>query len=240
MIVIPAIDIKNGKCVRLIQGDPGRETVYSNDPVEQARTFEKAGAKLIHVVDLDGAFAGLPVNIEMVKKIAQSVSIPIEIGGGIRSVETARLYHDAGIRRLVVGTAALEDYDAFKGIMDNFGDCVVAGVDAKSAMVATQGWLNVSDVSAVGFITALLKNGVKEVIYTDISTDGMLKGPNLGAIEEILTKVPGIGLIASGGVGTLADIVSLKKFEAAGLKGCIVGKAIYDGRIELTQALSFT
>jgi phosphoribosylformimino-5-aminoimidazole carboxamide ribotide isomerase len=239
MIVIPAIDIKNGKCVRLIQGDPGRETVYSNDPVEQARTFERAGAKLIHVVDLDGAFAGLPVNVEMVKKIAAAVNIPIEIGGGIRSVETARLYYDAGIRRFVVGTAALEDYDAFKGIMDNFGDFVIAGVDAKSAMVATQGWLNVSDVSAVGFISALLKNGVKEVIYTDISTDGMLKGPNLGAIDEILKNVPGIGLIASGGVGTMADIESLKPFESAGLKGCIVGKAIYDGRIELTQALAF-
>jgi phosphoribosylformimino-5-aminoimidazole carboxamide ribotide isomerase len=240
MIVIPAIDIKNGRCVRLIQGDPGRETVYSNDPVAQARVFEKAGAKLIHVVDLDGAFAGLPVNVDIVKAIASSVNIPIEIGGGIRSYETARIYHEAGISRLVVGTAALEDRDAFSSIMDHFGESVIAGVDAKSAKVATRGWLDVSDVSAVGFISALKENGVKEVIYTDISTDGMLKGPNIQAIDEILKKVPGIRLVASGGVGTMRDIESLKPFESSGLVGCIVGKAIYDGRIELTQALSFT
>jgi phosphoribosylformimino-5-aminoimidazole carboxamide ribotide isomerase len=240
MIIIPAIDLKNGRCVRLVQGDPERETVYSDDPVEQAKVFEKAGARLIHVVDLDGAFTGLPVNAEIVKAIAKAVSVPIEIGGGIRSVESAREYFEAGIRRFIVGTAALDDYESFKAMIDTYGSSIIAGVDAKSAMVATHGWLNVSDVSAVGFISALVRNGVSEVIYTDISTDGMLKGPNYAGISEILEKVQGIKLIASGGISSIEDIVRLKTLEKKGVTGCIVGKAIYDGRIELTEAIALS
>lgn len=238
MTVIPAIDIKNGRCVRLVQGDPGRETIYSNDPVDQARNFERAGARLIHVVDLDGAFTGLPVNAEIVKNIARTVSVPIEIGGGIRTTETIGNYYDAGIRRFIIGTAAIEDKAVFIKMVEKYGESVITGVDAKSANVATHGWMNISDVSAVGFITALFKNGIKEVIYTDISTDGTLKGPNFQGISEILEKVPGIRLIASGGIGTIEDIKKLKTMENKGVTGCIVGKAIYDGRIELTEALS--
>jgi phosphoribosylformimino-5-aminoimidazole carboxamide ribotide isomerase len=238
MRVIPAIDLKNGKCVRLVQGDPDRETVYCDDPLAQARIFEQAGAKLIHVVDLDGAFAGLPVNREIVKNIAKNISIPIEIGGGIRSSEIMKEYADAGISRFVVGTAALEDFSLFTKMVAEFGSSIIAGVDTKSAKVATHGWKNVSGVSAVEFIRELYDNGVKEVIYTDISTDGMLTGPNYGAIREILAAVKGVSLIASGGVGTLDDIRRLKELECDGVSGCIVGKAVYDGRIRLTEAFA--
>jgi len=238
MIVIPAIDIKNGKCVRLIQGDPSRETVYCEDPVAQARTFASAGAKLIHVVDLDGAFAGLPINKEIVKKIAKDAGVPIEIGGGIRSDDIIEEYREAGIRRFIVGTAALEDITAFAATVEKYGDQIIAGDDAKSAMVATRGWQKVSDVSAIDFILDLVSIGVGEIIYTDIATDGMLKGPNIPAIREILEKIPDIRLIASGGVGSMDDVRRLYELAPIGLAGCIVGKAIYDGRIQLTDALS--
>lgn len=238
MRVIPAIDLKNGKCVRLVQGDPEKETVYCDDPIAQARVFEQAGAKLIHVVDLDGAFAGLPINREIVKNIAKSISVPIEIGGGIRSTDIMKEYADAGISRFVVGTAALEDFALFRKMVDEFGSSIIAGVDTKSAKVATHGWKNVSGVSAVEFIRELYDNGVKEVIYTDIATDGMLTGPNYASIRAILDAVKGISLIASGGVGTLDDIRRLKELEPMGVSGCIVGKAVYDGRIRLTEAFA--
>ena len=238
MRVIPAIDLKNGKCVRLVQGDPDRETVYCDDPLAQARVFEDAGAKLIHVVDLDGAFAGLPINREIVKNIARSIKVPIEIGGGIRSTDVMKEYSDAGIGRFVVGTAALEDFDLFTKMVEEFGESIIAGVDTKSAKVATHGWKNVSGVSAVEFIRALHDHGVKEVIYTDIATDGMLTGPNYPSIRGILEAVPGLSLIASGGVGTLDDIRRLAEMEPLGVTGCIVGKAVYDGRIKLTEAFA--
>ncbi|MGL4370280.1 MAG: 1-(5-phosphoribosyl)-5-[(5-phosphoribosylamino)methylideneamino]imidazole-4-carboxamide isomerase [Spirochaetota bacterium] len=238
MRIIPAIDIKNGKCVRLVQGDPDRETVYCDDPVVQAKIFADAGAKLIHVVDLDGAFAGLPVNCEIVKRIACEISVPIEIGGGIRTTDIMDEYSAAGIKRFIVGTAALENFDLFRDMVSRFGDSIIAGVDAKSAKVATRGWKNVSGVGAVEFIAALLDEGVKEVIYTDIATDGMLTGPNYAGIEEILDAVPGIRLIASGGIGSIDDIRRLKTLESKGVSGCIMGKAVYDGRIILTEALS--
>jgi phosphoribosylformimino-5-aminoimidazole carboxamide ribotide isomerase len=239
MIVIPAIDLKNGKCVRLVQGDPNRETIYCDNPVDQAKKFEDAGAKLIHVVDLDGAFTGLPVNGDIVKAIARSVSIPIEIGGGIRTEEIIEDYSAAGVHRFIIGTAALEDFDQFKKMISRFGDKIIAGVDAKSAKVATRGWKEVSGVSTIDFIKELAKAGIHEIIYTDISTDGMLKGPNIDGIREILANVKRIRLIASGGVGSIEDIKRLKELEGIGVIGCIVGKAIYDGRIDLTLAIGF-
>jgi len=237
MKIIPAIDIKNGRCVRLVQGDPGRETVYCEDPVAQARAFADAGAQLIHVVDLDGAFAGLPINKEIVKQIAREISVPIEIGGGIRSEDVIDEYREYGIRRFIVGTAALEDVPAFEKMVSRFKDEIIVGVDAKAAKVATRGWLNVSSVGAVDFMVEMMKMGISEFIYTDISTDGMLKGPNIPAIQEVLGAIPGIRLIASGGVGSLDDIKRLISIGNPGLVGCIVGKAIYDGRIMLTEAL---
>jgi phosphoribosylformimino-5-aminoimidazole carboxamide ribotide isomerase len=236
MLVIPAIDIKNGRCVRLLQGDPDRETVYGDDPVAQALRFQDLGAKLIHVVDLDGAFGGRPVNHRIVKEIARALTIPIEIGGGIRTEETVREYLDAGIGRIIIGTAVLDEN--FSGLFEKFRDNIIVGIDAKNSLVATHGWKTVSDVVAVDYIREMRKRGVGELIYTDISTDGMLTGPNIPAIERILDEVQGIRLVASGGVSSIDDLVRLKEFVPRGLVGAIVGKAVYDGRVDLTEAFS--
>ncbi|OHD64209.1 MAG: 1-(5-phosphoribosyl)-5-[(5-phosphoribosylamino)methylideneamino]imidazole-4-carboxamide isomerase [Spirochaetes bacterium RBG_13_51_14] len=236
MLIIPAIDIKDGKCVRLLQGDPDRETVYSASPVDMAKRFRDAGAKLIHVVDLDGAFEGRPVNHEIVTAITSSVSIPIEIGGGVRSVETVQMYADSGIRRIIVGTVILEE--TFRNFIDRFRHLLIAGVDARNSMVATHGWKKVSGMNAIQIIRAITQLGIREIIYTDIATDGMLSGPNVGAIREILSEVRGIRLIASGGISSMEDIETLSGFERLGLTGCITGKALYDGRLDLREAIS--
>lgn len=236
MLLIPAIDIKGGKCVRLLQGDPDRETVYSDDPAAMARRFESLGARLIHVVDLDGAFEGRPVNAAIVRKIAGAVSVPIEIGGGIRDEKTVEKYLEAGIKRIILGTAVLGDKK--EALISRFAPNLIMGVDARNSMVATHGWKQVTGVRAVDFIRELASLGLKEVIYTDISTDGMLTGPNYGAFETLLKEVPGLNLIASGGVSVMEDLERLSELAPGALKGCIVGKAIYDGRIDLEKALA--
>lgn len=231
MIVIPAIDIRNGKCVRLIQGDPGRETVYADDPVKQAIKFQDEGAELLHVVDLDGAFSGRPVNREVVAAIAGAVDIPIEIGGGIRNRETVEHYLSCGIERIIMGTAILSD--DFKEIVGRFSRYLVAGIDARDSMVAVKGWKEVSSVRVMDVIGEVMNRGVNDVIYTDISTDGMLTGPNFAAVESILAEFQGLRLVASGGVSSAEDIYRLDGYSGQGLWGCIVGKAIYDGRVDL-------
>jgi len=235
MLIIPAIDIKEGKCVRLLQGDPDRKTVYSDDPVGQAKKFEDLGAQLIHVVDLDGAFDGRPVNGELVMSIAQSVNVPIEIGGGIRNADTVKVYLDAGIRRIIIGSAILEK--EFEDIIAASPECIIAGIDARDSMVATQGWKEVTRVKAVDLVDQVMQKGIREIIYTDIATDGMLSGPNIAAYESLLGQFPGLKLTASGGVSSVEDLKNLQKLEKDGLTGAIVGKAIYDGRIELKEAL---
>ncbi|MDY6935726.1 MAG: 1-(5-phosphoribosyl)-5-[(5-phosphoribosylamino)methylideneamino]imidazole-4-carboxamide isomerase [Spirochaetota bacterium] len=236
MLIIPAIDIKNGRGVRLVQGDPNRETVYSDDPVSLARGFEGKGAKLLHVVDLDGAFEGSPVNRDIVVEIAKSISIPIEIGGGIRNIEMVEDYLDNGIERIIIGTALVTG--AGEAIIEKYSEYIIVGVDARDSIVATHGWKNVSDISAVDLIKRLQNIGIGEVIYTDISKDGMLGGPNFNSIETILSEVSDLSLIASGGVVSIDDIYKLSEFVNRGLKGCIVGKAIYDGKIDLENAIS--
>jgi phosphoribosylformimino-5-aminoimidazole carboxamide ribotide isomerase len=235
MLIIPAIDLKNGRCVRLLQGDPDKETVYFNDPVSVAKSFEDQGAELIHVVDLDGAFKGYPVNKDIVIKIARSVSIPIEIGGGIRTIDYAREYIEAGIKRIILGTAVLEE--SFKEFILKYSRYIIAGIDARDSMIATHGWKNISQISSIEFIQGLQDIGIDEIIYTDISTDGMLTGPNFASIETVLDKAKGISLIASGGVSTYDDLIKLKKFEPLGLKGCITGKAVYEKVIDLKKAI---
>ncbi len=235
MLIIPAIDIKNGNCVRLLQGDPDRETVYSNSPVDMAKRFEDAGARLIHVVDLDGAFQGIPVNRSIVKSIARSLSIPIEIGGGIRTEETIRDYADAGISRIILGTIILDE--SLKILLDKFSEIIIAGIDARDSMVATHGWKSVSDVRSIDAVREVFRRGVREVIYTDIATDGMLSGPNIGALRGIISDLPGIRIIASGGISSMRDLDRLAALEESGLTGCIIGKAIYDGRIDLREAI---
>lgn len=235
MLVIPAIDLKGGKCVRLRQGDPHQQTVYSDDPVAMARKFEADGAKLIHVVDLDGAFEGRPVHHHLVKDIAKAVSIPIEIGGGIRTREAIEEYVREGIKRVIIGTALLGE--GFNELFQLYRDNIIVGVDARNSRVATHGWKELSNIDAIELIRDLNEKGVEEIIFTDISTDGMLKGPNFSSMEKLLKEVPGIRLIASGGVSSVDDVVRLKELVPLGLVGAIVGKAIYDGRINLTDAL---
>ncbi len=236
MLIIPAIDIKEGKCVRLLQGDPDRKTVYSDDPVGQAKKFEAMGAELIHVVDLDGAFEGQPVNIDLVAAIAAGVSIPIEIGGGIRSAETVKRYLDTGIKRIIIGTAILEK--EFADILEESPGNIIAGIDARDSMVATRGWKEVTRVRASDLVKQVIERGIREIIYTDIATDGMLSGPNMEAYRMLLKEFPGLSLIASGGVSSLDDIQRLRELESEGLRGAIVGKAVYDGRIDLKEALA--
>jgi phosphoribosylformimino-5-aminoimidazole carboxamide ribotide isomerase len=234
MFVIPAIDLMGGKCVRLHQGDPDQETVYNEDPVSQARYFKEKGAELIHVVDLDGAFEGNTANFEVISKIRQSVDIDIEVGGGIRSKEVVEKYLSIGVNRLIVGTLALKD--EFVPLANEYGKNLVVGIDAKDGFVATHGWKQVSTEKATEFAQKMEKLGIKEVIYTDIATDGTLQGPNLEAMEEMVKAVPSMGVIASGGVSNQSDVVNLKAIS--GLKGCIVGKAIYDGHLSLEEAFS--
>lgn len=236
MLIIPAIDIKNGKCVRLLQGDPDQETVYFNNPVDVARDFEAKGAELIHVVDLDGAFEGNPVNKDIVIEIARSISIPIEIGGGIRSAGSIDEYLSAGIKRIILGTAVIED--DFETIIKEYKEFIIAGIDAKDFKIATHGWKTVSEISSFEYIKYLHNIGIYEIIYTDISTDGMLMGPNIKSIQKILEGIKNIALIASGGISTNKDILDLNKYSASGLKGCIIGKAIYEKKIDLREAIS--
>ncbi len=236
MLIIPAIDLKDGKCVRLIQGDPDRATIYSDDPVSVAKKFESDGAELIHIVDLDGAFAGELINFNLVKKISESIKIPVEIGGGIRTEASIRKYIDAGIKRIIAGTVLLND--EFSETIKKYSEYIVAGVDAKDGMAATHGWKSVSRIPAIEVIKKFQSDGIKNFIFTDIATDGMLTGPNIKSMADILQKAPGVKLIASGGVTKYEDIVSLSELESSGLTGCIVGKAIYDGRIDLKDAIN--
>ncbi len=234
MFIIPAIDLKNGKCVRLVQGKAEDETIYNDDPVAQARIFEDAGAQLIHVVDLDGAFNGKPANHEIIAEIARSVKTPIEVGGGIRTRESIDLYVQKGIRRVVIGTALLDP--AFETVIARYKDVIISGVDARDGKVATNGWVNVSKIDAVEFIGKMKSLGLNEFIFTDIATDGMLGGPNIPSLTAILDAVPDIALIASGGVSSMSDLEALDAFTGKGIKGAIVGKAIYDGKIDIRAA----
>ncbi|MCL1911829.1 MAG: 1-(5-phosphoribosyl)-5-[(5-phosphoribosylamino)methylideneamino]imidazole-4-carboxamide isomerase [Leptospirales bacterium] len=231
MLVIPAIDIRGGKCVRLLQGDPERETVYSSSPLDMAKRFEDMGARLIHVVDLDGAFEGRPVNNAIIAAIAASLSIPIETGGGIRNREAVDFYLQAGVKRIVLGSVLLEE--GAENLVRSYPENIAAGIDAKDGLVAVRGWKDVSSLSTDQAIKRVIDFGITDVIHTDISTDGMLSGPNLGVFRHILASFPAVNLIASGGISSMSDLDAL---SALGVNGAITGKAVYDGRIDLAEA----
>jgi len=235
MQIIPAIDLKNGNCVRLLQGDPEKETVYSDAPVDIAVDFETKGASLIHLVDLDGAFEGRPVNHDTVDRIARSVSCNLEIGGGIRTAEDIERYLDMGIGRIILGTGIISD--GTTRMIRKFRGNIIAGIDARDSKAATHGWKNKTEIDAIDLIGKVIDLGIKEIIYTDISTDGMMTGPNFAAIENILSKYPGLRLIASGGITGTGDLIRLSGFSRAGLIGCIIGKAIYEGKIDVGEAI---
>jgi phosphoribosylformimino-5-aminoimidazole carboxamide ribotide isomerase len=237
MHIIPAIDLRDGNVVRLFQGKDD-EKVYSRNPVVVARHWKKQGAALIHVVDLDGAFSGEPKNLDSLKKIVEAVDIPIEFGGGLRTKEIIRAVFSLGVERVVLGTKAVEDKDFLRQVRDEFKDSVIVSIDARNGVVLTQGWQESSSgKKTAGDFGLELKNmGFGEVIYTDTSKDGTLRGPNLPALDELLIKT-GLEVIASGGVSSLDDIIALSKMEPKGLTGAIVGKALYEERFMLKEAL---
>jgi phosphoribosylformimino-5-aminoimidazole carboxamide ribotide isomerase len=234
MQIWPAIDLLGGKCVRLEQGDYARETVFSDDPVSVAGQFERAGARHLHLVDLEGARAGRPVNLDVVRGILAAVKMECEFGGGVRDEATIESLLELGLHRLVLGTSALKRPDWFREMCAKFPGQLALGVDARSGKVATDGWLETSTTSAVEMVRQFDGSPLAAVIYTDIATDGMLQGPNVAAMREMqqATSAP---VIASGGVTTADDVASL---AAAGLAGAIVGRALYAGTLTLEDALA--
>jgi len=237
MLIIPAIDLKDGKCVRLLQGRADAVTVYSDRPDEVAKRWEEMGAKVIHVVDLDGAFSGIQKNIEGIKNIRRAVRVDIELGGGIRDMEMIEMLLSLGIDRVILGTVAIERPELVKEASRRFPGRIIVGIDAKDGLVAVKGWVEITNVKAKELALRMEDYGVWGIIYTDISRDGMLTGPNIEAIREIVEAV-NIPVIASGGVSSLDDIKRLK--EIKGLWGVITGKALYTGAIDLKEAIEIS
>ncbi|WP_110461659.1 1-(5-phosphoribosyl)-5-[(5-phosphoribosylamino)methylideneamino]imidazole-4-carboxamide isomerase [Ruminiclostridium sufflavum] len=233
MIIYPAIDIINGKCVRLQQGSYSDVTIFGDSPLEMAMKWEGLGAQFLHLVDLDGARSGSSENGELIRQIAGKLTIPVQLGGGIRSLDTIEGIISSGVNRVILGTSAVNDPEMLKLAIKEYKERIVAGIDAKDGMVAIHGWEKTSDFTAVDFARKIEALGVKTIIYTDIARDGMLKGPNLEAMSEMASSV-GIDVIASGGVSCLKDITNLK---CTGVSGVIVGKALYTGNIDLKEAI---
>lgn len=234
MRIYPAIDIIDGKCVRLVQGKYDQQTTFNEDSVSVAKMWEAQGGEFIHIVDLDGAKSGDMPNFDLIAEIAASVSIPVEVGGGIRNMEAVRRYLEAGIRRVILGTSAITDRVFLQEAVHMYKDRIVVGIDAKDGHVAIHGWEQVSDITADALARDVARMGVRTIIYTDIATDGMLKGPNLSAMREMVAAVPGVDIVASGGVSNLSDIELLKE---TGVEGAIVGKALYTKNIDLQSAV---
>lgn len=233
MIIFPAIDIKNGNCVRLKQGKFDELDVYFDDPVEVAKIWKEKGAKFIHIVDLDGAKDGKSKNYEIIKKIAEIINIPIQVGGGIRTEEAIKNLLNAGVNRVILGTAAVNDEQFLKNMVEKYGDQIVVSVDAKDGIVAIDGWVNLSEINSIEFIKTLDAMGVKTIVYTDIAKDGMMQGPNFKIYEKV-SNISDINVIASGGVSNLEDLERLKEMD---LYGAIIGKALYINKIKLEDAL---
>jgi len=234
----PAIDLKNGECVRLQQGDMARVTVFNSDPAAQAKAWEDAGFKYLHLVDLDGAFAGKPANVAAVKAIRQAITLPIQLGGGIRDEATIESWLDAGISRVILGTVAVRNPELVKSAAKRWPGRVVVGIDARSGRVAVEGWAEASDLDAIDLAKKFVDAGVAAIVYTDIDRDGLLKGVNVAATAAMARAVP-IPVIASGGLAGIEDLVALKHEAANGaaIDGAILGRALYDGRIDPAAAL---
>lgn len=234
MQLYPAIDMKNGQCVRLRQGAFDQITIYSDSPEKVATYWQEKGASFLHLVDLDGALAGYSVNEPAMKKIIETVSVPIQIGGGIRTKKAVERMLDLGAKRVIIGTKAVERPEFLEELIRQFGEeSIVAGIDAKEGMVAIEGWEQVSKIKALDLCLKLKEFGVKHVVYTDISRDGMLSGPNVEA-TKLLTLETGLDIIASGGVSCMEDLEHLHR---QGIQGAIIGKALYEKRIDLEEAV---
>ncbi len=237
MILFPAIDLKEGACVRLVKGDMAQATVFNTDPGDQAGQFAKAGCQWIHVVDLDGAFAGRPANRGAVEAILAATALPVQLGGGIRDIATIEGWLSAGVRRVILGTAAVRNPALVKEACRLFPGQVAVGIDARKGFVAVEGWAETSELQAVDLARLFEDAGVAAIIYTDIDRDGTLSGVNVEATVA-LSEAVRIPIIASGGVGSIDDLKALKAANAPGLAGVITGRALYDGRIDLAEALA--
>jgi len=237
MILYPAIDLKDGQCVRLVKGDMAAATVFSDDPGAQARAFAAAGFAWIHVVDLNGAFAGRPVNAEAVDSILSAVTIPVQLGGGIRDMATIADWLARGVARVILGTVALRDPQLVRAACREYPGQVAVGIDARGGRVAVEGWAETSDTNALDLARAYEDAGVTAIIYTDIERDGALSGPNVEATAALARQIS-TPVIASGGVSGHGDLAALKAVEKTGIEGVICGRALYDGRIEAAAALA--
>ena len=236
MLIIPAIDIIDGKCVRLLKGEEGTETVYSRDPVSVAKKWEGSGAELIHVVDIDGAFSGQPRNFELIGEIVNSVSTPIQVGGGIREIDTIKRYLDKGVKRVILGTVALQNHSFLSEATRQFTEKIAVGIDSRKGKVAVKGWKEEIDLDPKSILTQLKSVGIKLVIRTDVDRDGTMEGVNLAAVQEFV-ETSRIPVIASGGVSSMQDLEKLSTLSQKGLVGVIIGKSLYAGNINLSQAI---
>jgi phosphoribosylformimino-5-aminoimidazole carboxamide ribotide isomerase len=236
LVIIPAIDIKDGKCVRLAQGDFDRVTTYADNPVDVALTWMQKGAELIHVVDLDGSVAGLPRNTNIILEIARKVDVPIQVGGGIRDMETIEFYLNNGVYSVILGTAALQNEEIVRDACQNFPEKIILGIDALEGKVAIRGWTQKTQLNAVDLARRYEKLNVKAIVYTDIKRDGMGTGVNIEATKE-LAKAVSIPVIASGGVATIADIENLLSIKDCEIYGVIIGRALYNGAVSLEDAI---
>lgn len=233
MILFPAIDIRGGNCVRLIQGDYNKEKVYSDSPVAMAKEWADKGAEYIHIVDLDGAKSGVSTNAAVIQEIARNSSVPIQVGGGVRTMEAVKSHIDSGVARVIIGTAAIQNPDFLKEAVKDYGDKIAVSLDAKNGYIATDGWTDTSTVKALDLVKDLEEIGVKTIVYTDIAKDGMLQGPNFEELEA-MNNASSIDVIASGGVSTEEDV---RKLAGKNMYGAIVGKALYDGTVTLEKLL---
>jgi len=235
MLVIPAIDLKDGRCVRLRQGDLSQETVYSADPGAVAKDWERQGARLLHVVDLNGAVEGRPRNAEAIADILKAVTIPVQVGGGIRTLEAVRAYISQGVERVVLGTSALQEPTLLAVASAAFPSRIIVGVDAREGRVAVRGWTTIANTTAIDLVRALSGHPLAAVIYTDIGRDGMMEGPNLLSLKA-MAETSIYPLIASGGITTVNDLIAIKRLGTS-IAGAIVGKALYEGRLNLAAAI---
>ena len=239
MLIIPAIDIRHGKCVRLLRGDFEQETVFSDAPVETAKRWQEAGAELIHLVDLDGALERRPVNVDVIRSIVETIDVPVELGGGIRTMQDIETMLDMGVRRVILGSVAVKDQVLVKTACETYGDRIVVGIDARDGIVAVDGWGVSGDIEATPLALKMREAGVKTIIYTDISRDGTLEGVNVEATAT-LAEESGLSVIASGGASSLEDISALIAASHRGITGVILGKSIYTGTIDLKEAIALS
>ena len=235
MLLIPAIDLRNGFCVRLLQGESEKETVYSHDPAAMAVTFEEAGAKRLHLVDLDGAFQGEGANVSSIRSILNNVSIPVQIGGGLRTEEDIDRMLALGVSAVIVGTMAVKHPDVLEKLLKKYTDeQIILGIDARNRKVSIEGWKECTEIQDLEFALRWKNSGIKRVVFTDISRDGMLSGPNLVALRE-MAEHTGLKIVASGGISSMDDLEQLKTLEPNGVDQAISGKAIYEGKIDLNR-----